>query len=247
MGAGKRALKPSARDGTSGVRPMAYTITISDAALRTTTLATLEAYVLGDGRPQRTNSARTKLETLGYLWGFSRKDSEGVKHFHVELMSLSISAERSPDSVTPNEQAVRLKSELMSRWAPHLTLIGDFHSHPYEDLADVRSNRGYDFSPSDEQTFLADDFLWEQADNEPVMMAMTVCRLSRVREKEASGQLRANVSTFDVGEFRFWLNAAVGFLSEGNARSWSGNRNSNLQLRLDARFYNYSRDRLVGP
>ena len=224
---------------------MNFTITISDAALRTITLATLEAYVLGDGRPRKTDSERTKLETLGYLWGFSREDSEGTIHFHIDLMSLSISAERSPDSVTPNEQAVRLKSELMDRWAPHLTLVGDFHSHPYGNLTEVRDISGFDFSDADETSFLADDFLWEQANGQPIMLAMTICKLARVHEKLAAENIRSNIATFDVGEFRFWLNAAVGFLDGSAARCCTGNRHSDVELRLDSRFYNYSRDRLV--
>lgn len=219
---------------------MKFTISLSDAARHTITLATLEAYVLGDGRPRR-----TKLETLGYLWGFSREDSKGTTHFHVDLMSLSISAKRSRNSVKPNDQAVRLKSELMDRWAPHLTLIGDFHSHPYENLAEVRDIRGFEFSDADEASFLDDDFLWERANDQPIMLAMTICKLARVHEKHAAETIRSNIAHFDVGEFRFWLNAAVGFLDASGSRRCTGNRPSNVKLRIDSRFYNYSRDRLV--
>ncbi len=208
------------------------------------TLASLEAYALGDGYRKR-----KRLETLGYLWGYRRQDTSKATHFHVDTMSLSISAERSPNSVSPNEKAVRLKSALMDRWAPHLTLVGDFHSHPYKDRKQVEEMKGYEFSDQDVKTFLEDDFLWGQSGDWPLMLAMTICRLNRVHEKQGAEQTRWNVGRFDVGEFRFWINCAAGFLlpQAGGppTRCWTGNARSSLELRLDTRFYNYSADRLL--
>ena len=161
-------------------------------------------------------------------------------------MSLSISAEREPDSVTPNPEALTLKHELMERWAPHLTLIGDFHSHSYKNLEEVKNIKGFEFSDGDEEDFLGNDYLWQVSDDQPVMMVMTICKMGKVHKKYFAESVRINVATFDVGEFRFWLNAGVGYLDDNGKRCWAGNSRSKVDLRLDAKFTNTSGDRLMG-
>lgn len=217
-----------------------YQVTLSDEVLRTITLATLEAYELGDGRK------KLGLETLGYIWGYSRLDmQEETRFFHVEMSSVSLSAKRATDSVTPDDFALGLKKELLKRWAPHLTILGDFHSHPYRNLNEVDNEQGFEFSDEDAAAFLDDDEIWEESGNCPVMLVMTVCRLQKVNEKYSAEVVRDNITRFDVGEFRFWVNAAVGYLDENNKRNWTGNKYSQLELNLDSKFYNFSSDRLL--
>jgi len=228
---------------------MKYEVTISESALRMMTLATLEAYALGDGRKRRSKN-EIAVETLGYLWGVKRVSLEGT-FIHVDMASMSISAKRSKDGVTPNKKAIQLKAALMDRWAPHLTLMGDFHSHPYANHKEVKKIQGFEFSNADEEAFLGDDFVWDSAEGMPIMIVMTVCKLSKVNESLSATFVRNNINSFDVGEYRFWLNVAIGYLKDETNdhtikknRQWTGNKHSSVELRLDSRFYNYSSDRL---
>jgi hypothetical protein len=56
-------------------------------------------------------------------------------------------------------------------------------------------------------------YLREGADNNPVMLVQTVCRLGRARAG-AGGCEGRNIFSLDVAESRFWLIVVVGFIDE---------------------------------
>lgn len=210
-----------------------FKVRLSDDVLESMAMAAIEAYCLGDGRRSRA----TQLETFGYVWG-SKKTSANETVFFLEKMSLSLSAQRTNGSVTPNGSAARLKNEVMSRWAPHRTMLGSFHTHPYQTLDEVKKVSGYEFSEPDFRIFQQDDFLWEQSGNNPVNFAMTICKLSRVRDSGWGEHLRPNIWQFDIGEFRLWLNVCVGCLDDDGNRGLTGNKRSAALLDLNSRFFN---------
>lgn len=217
---------------------MDYSVRISDEVLESMSLAAIEAYCLGDGNKKK----KDKLETLGYIWGFKRVEEDHTV-FYVSKISISISAVRSSDSVLPNPEALSLKNSLVKRWSPQLTLLGDFHTHPYDNLDDVTQVTGFNFSDADFSSFKEDDVIWEESNGQPLMLAMTICRLGRVRDSWAT-QPRNNVCSYSVGEFRFWLNSSVGFLDDNGDRDCTGNTRSPVFLDLNSRFFNMSGDRI---
>lgn len=217
---------------------MKFAVRVSDSFLDAMTLSAVEAYCMGDGRKGKSD----QLETFGYVWGF-KKETEGGSVFFLERLSLSLSAKRTSGSVTPNREAAKLKNEIVARWAPHLTMLGHFHSHPYRNFSEVKAIRGYDFSPDDFDLLRYDDFFWESSGNTPIMIAITVCKLDRVHDTLDLKYLRDNVCQYDVGEFRFWINISVGFLQDG-ARNVTGNTHSKAAWDLVPRFYNSYGDRV---
>jgi len=196
-------------------------------------MAAIEAYCLGDGR----RSGEKQLETFGYLWG-SKKYAAHETIFFLEKISLSLSARRTSGSVTPNRKAARLKNEVMMRWSPHTTMLGSFHTHPYESLEEVKLNSGFEFSDADFGCFQHDDFLWKESGDTPVNFAMTICKLSRVHESGFGEWRRPNLWQFDIGEFRLWLNVSVGSVDEYGNRCLTLNKKSVATLDLNARFFN---------
>ena len=211
---------------------MKYKVRVSPTLLETMTLAAIEAYCYGNLRKQK-NSA---VETLGYVWGY-RKRENGTSIFYLDRTSVSISAERQYHSVTPNLDAAKLKNEVMMRWSPHLTLMGDFHSHPYRNLTEVNSESGFNFSPEDLKELKTNDFVWEQSGDNPVILVITVCRLGRVRDS-VQDNFRNNTARFAVGDFQFWLNAAVGYLDGEEKRCVTGNTNSDVHLSVEGWYFN---------
>ncbi len=203
-------------------------------------LAAVEAYCLGDGR----RSGAAHLETLGYVWGFGRIEDE-LTVLYVTKLSMSLSARRTNNSVTPNLRAALLKNEVIRRWSPQLSLLGDFHTHPYEDLSQVQGCNGFEFSTADYASFAKDDLVWNESGNSPLMLAMTICKLNRVHTSIGGEQIRGNVWRFDVGEYRLWLNAAVGELDAQGNRVATGNKYSKVDLDLNSRFFNISGDRII--
>ncbi|MDP3603822.1 MAG: hypothetical protein Q8R85_21920 [Bosea sp. (in: a-proteobacteria)] len=217
---------------------MRYLIRIADDALESLALAAIEAYCLGDGQ----GSAFEQVETLGYLWGHRKFDPDLTTIFIVKA-SVSISAHRGDSYVIPHPQALLLKDNFVARWSPHLAFLGEFHSHPFDDVASVRQARGFEFSEQDVDSFVGDGPLWARSDNNPLMLAVTVCRLSHVRASWCS-QPRANVFSFSVGEFRFWLNARVGFADKNGDRYYTEERRSAVILDLNSRYFNLKKDRI---
>jgi hypothetical protein len=47
-----------------------FVVSLSERLVESVTLAALEAYVLGDGRPGRRH--RPAVETFGYVWGYGK-------------------------------------------------------------------------------------------------------------------------------------------------------------------------------
>lgn len=209
---------------------------LSDRFLESAVLAAVEAYCHGDGKN------RVEIETLGPVWGYRGRDHEGTEIIYLDRLAVSLSAERSTCSVTPVEEATRLMARVMDRLAPELTLLGDFHSHPYANRAEVQRCTGYDFSAADFECFLADDLLWDRNPAGPVMVVVTICRLGKVHDTDAR-PVRNNVWQFDLGEFRFWINVVAGYLKDGERRH-TGNTRSPVWLDLNSRFFNVSGDRV---
>jgi len=215
-----------------------FRVRVSSQFLEAVTLAAIEAYCYGDKPGRRWRP----VETLGYIWGFKKRDEQEIVLF-LDRMSISISSQRGRDSVDPNPEAAILKNEVMMRWSPHMMLLGDFHSHPYRTLSDVTAINGFEFSDRDFDAFLADDLIWRESGNNPVMLAITICRLGRVRENFGE-RVRSNVHRYKVGQFQFWINVSVGYLDAQGRRHHTGNSHSKAVLDLDQWLYNPASDRV---
>lgn len=212
-----------------------YRVRMSDRFLEAAIMGAIEAYCHGDG-------FQTEIETIGPIWGHRRLKGNDQIIF-LERLAVSLSADRETDSVTPKAEATALMAEVMERLAPELTLLGDFHSHPYKDRDEVSRNKGFEFSDGDFNAFLADNDLWERNPAGPVMMVITMCKLNRVHETGGK-MIRYNIWQFDLGQYRFWINVCIGYLDEHGRRQHSGNKRSSVWLDLDSRFFNLSGDRV---
>ena len=208
-------------------------------------LSATESFALGDGRKlprKRRDDEMPSVETYGFIYGFQRAlPSWGEDFIHFDRFHESISARRSSDEVTPDANAIWLKNSIIERWSPHLSLLGDFHTHPYGSRKEAECARGWEFSPGDKEAFLGDDDLWKLADDRPVMLVMAVAPIQNVHETEAKWLRNFDVWVFNVGQLRFWLAAAV-----GERRGDDRHLRNDVMLELDPRFYNESGGRLSG-
>lgn len=209
-------------------------VSIEDRALQAMVMAALESYVIGNGEKPVANG-RSPVENFGHLWGYHHRNRDGEHTYRVEVFDVSISAIRKRTSVKPNKNSACLKADFMRKWTPHLSLIGDFHTHPYESVEEVKSISGYEYSVGDRSALLHDDLLWEQSDEQPLMLIMTVCELQRIHLTAGKWE-RNNVYTFDVGQYRLWLTAAVGYLDENAERCVTDNKRSRVSLDIGGRY-----------
>lgn len=222
---------------------MEISVRISNEALEDMVLSASESFVLGDGadKPSRRKRQSKSVETYGYLWGFRRKSNdEQTEIVFIDKFSESLSARRKSTSVTPNKDAIWLKTSILERWSPHLAFIGDFHTHPYASRNEVESCNGWEFSETDISSFKKDTTLWKLSRNRPLMLVMTVAPIEKVHETIGEFDERKNVWMFNVGQLRFWLSIGTGY-REKNKRVWT---DEGIYLDLDPRFYNESGARL---
>jgi hypothetical protein len=201
-----------------------YRIRLTPSLVESMTLSTMEAYCIRQPRARRKGG----VETYGYVWG-TKKRTDDMTIFHLTKLSVSITAEGAYMSVIPNPMTGVLKSKVLRRMAPHLTLLGDFHSHPWATQKSMKRDVGFNFSPQDFVSFLEEDLFWETSDNNPVMLVQTVVRLTR-KGRRGSGWQRQNVFYFDIDDHRFWINAVVGYVDEHGNRQYTGNRTRSVVI-----------------
>jgi hypothetical protein len=194
-----------------------FHVKLGASLLESMTLATVEAFNFRGPR----SSQKCGVETYGYIWGSKKAYPDGQIAFFLDKLSVSLTAKRAALSVTPNRRAGRIKEELFKQLAPHQTLLADFHSHPYPSHKAMTQVLGFDFSERDFDDFLDDDFLWESADNTPIMLVQAVCRCQR--QGAQMRWQRRNIFHYDVGGYRFWVNAAVGYVDGKGKRQHTGN------------------------
>jgi hypothetical protein len=128
---------------------------VSDQALEDTLLGAWEAYFVPvPGKP-----GSRRREVYGVCFGSVKEEKrterrEGKQRalsIHIRRVALQLRARAGRSYIVPNrrseEEHLRMARELF----PHLELVGDFHSHPYASLDDLRGSRGWEYTPDDEE------------------------------------------------------------------------------------------------
>ena len=201
---------------------MTVEITISESALESMVLAACEAYEFGK------NNKLKAVETYAHLWGHRRKDN-GTEYIQVDRVNICVSAKVSSTSVELLRNVVALQDDIVKQWSPHLSLLGDFHTHPFETLRDLKDNKGFEFSSTDKKSFIKDDNLWELSDGAPISLVLAIAKLRKVKEGW-SWQINSHRWRFSVGQYRIYINAAIGNYNKEGKREFTY-RGINLDLR----------------
>ena len=215
---------------------MTIEVTISERALESMVLAACEAYSFGKG------DSPEAVETYAHLWGTRRCNPDGAtEYLYVDRVNMCVSAQVTNDQATVFTSVVALQDDIVKHWSPHVSLLGDFHTHPYDSRRETTANRGWDFSDCDIASFLSDDNLWERADGSPISLVMAVTELRRVHEGWATQQTDYRWR-FDIGQYQFYLSAAAGKGSGGKRRFIQ--RGGGVHLVLGHYFYNRAGNRV---
>lgn len=186
------------------------TIHVSDGALMHLLLAGMESYRVR----KRKNSL--PLETGGLLWGYVKDDETiGMDHITIEHVSTDTYAERTHYWNQLNDQTTKAKQELMAQRWPHLTMVGDFHTHPYRNYSRALRDKGWQFSKADYHSYEG----WESSEGWPgrVGVVLTIAELKRSDTSYAEPSVAEDhILYWQLGQYRFWLAAyAVDRLNGG--------------------------------
>jgi len=128
------------------------TIFVEDHVVPQLFTSAIEAYEFSHALPK--GKGRNKLETFGLLWGYSiqAKGNESAKII-ATMATVETSATRHTHWVAPDYDSLRMKKEFFGTYWPNIELVGSFHSHPYENLAEVNSVTGWRASDEDKGFF----------------------------------------------------------------------------------------------
>lgn len=169
-------------------------------------LAGMEAYKM------RKYRGRLPLETCGLLWGFAKDSIHGMDHVTVEHISTDTAAEREPDSNALNDRTTAIKRQIVQdRW-PNLSLLGDFHTHPYSSYSEVMDCNGWEFSKGDYEFFEDQNHNAESwAIDSRVSLVLTLAEIKRKTSSYIAGQVKSskhgNVLQWQQCDYRLWLSA----------------------------------------
>lgn len=121
----------------------------------------VETFLVSGGRGKR------YTETYGLCLGMRREDeftgspSRGLtleRVSHVTRCVPQMRALGTPTSVGPNEASNEATIAASESLFPHLDVLGDYHSHPYDSLAELKLHRGWELSEPDRSS----NFFWVQ-------------------------------------------------------------------------------------
>ena len=177
----------------------------------------------------RRRAGDTAVETGGELWGHTRVLPTGERLHYIELATVSVFAKRTPSSIADYAEEYRVKRAFMGKMRPELCLLGDFHTHPYDNLTKVKQEEGWRSSPNDRDFWRGADEHWASSANHPVFLVLALCPIQRVRGSEES-VFYNNIRRFDVANYRFWLNAVVGKIMKSGKRGVTRSTNSSVVL-----------------
>lgn len=180
-----------------------YTVRVSEEAVMQMILSGLEAYsVLHEGKKKR----QKRIETAGLLWGNEIQKEKKVL-YNITTVSIDTSAKRAAGSVTQNENALKIKKDIMDSFFPQHDFLGDFHTHPYHDYAKV-TKKSYAFSKDDINDIETNSEYWDEY-NYRVGLVLTIARMTNRKKHPENKVISNNTLQFTTGNYRMWLKAYV--------------------------------------
>ncbi len=130
------------------------TVSLDQRAVEDILLAAAETYAVKAG-----GSGKKYTEVYGLCFG-TRKDipPNGTPEFaqilNVNRIVTQIRARARASEVTPNDKSARVHRQVAEKFFRHLELLGDYHSHPFNDLSSLKGRRGWEYSTSDQAAIM---------------------------------------------------------------------------------------------
>ena len=189
-------------------------IHVSDSSLLHLLFAGMESYKVRRWGKTST-SKKGPAETSGLLWGYvvSREDMD---HVMVEQVSTDKHAKGTYFDSELNDDATEIKRQIVEERWPHLTMIGDFHTHPYKSYTEAKECGGWHASEGDIEWYEA-----KTREDWPgrISLILTIAELVRYNPEsyvEPSNVADHIIHWQQLERFRFWLAAYAVDESDGN-------------------------------
>lgn len=200
-----------------------YVVRISENALISLFLSAMEAYAVKHLNIK--SSSNTSLECIGSLFGHEVKMHSGETLYHIEFATVDTSAEQKRSEVTSSEMATRMKIDVFNSFWPHLTYMGEFHSHPSKSWHDPDRY----LSEYDKNDFITDKS-WLDI---PLRVAIVVAIASMEKAgTKACTMIQSNCVETTFGNLKVWLTAYCVYWDK-NKKSLNLTEDKDKQVILD--------------
>ncbi len=191
-----------------------YEVIFDEKAMDDILIAATEGYL----SPKKQGG--TYYETFGVCLGTmtniqnARSNTKSEKRIiHVSKCPPQISSQASYDRFKPMDESYAALEKVRKHSFPQFSIVGEFHSHPYDNLADLRDCRGRKNSEKD-----AKRWAWakKSGDYGDLHFALVVA-ITQLRKKRAVGMryLTDNHLCFNIEDLRVHL-SGTRILSSGN-------------------------------
>lgn len=202
-------------------------VLLDTIALHGMLISALEAY-LSPKKPRRKG-----YEVYGINLGMTRtvhhkKSRDGAcmtGYVSVTLSQPQLSADTEYGAVVPNARSLDAILKATTTLYPQYQAVGDFHSHPYDELNLLEENRGWDYTGSDEESnILLARIMFQLGQH---MLVAFVIAIARCNQRVNRGYYRGlrNAIQMSLGNCRVIVAA---YRSLGSGRLTK----SNIRLRL---------------
>jgi hypothetical protein len=178
---------------------------LDEKAIEDIVLVALEAYAV----PRR---GVTFTETYGICFGSTKTTEEKrlahgrhiIRHVDVDSVHIQLRAECYSNKVTYDLRSLETQMEVAKILFPQLDIVGDFHTHVYRTVKDLREARGWSFSSADEAVIPT----WAEPLREKgyrPRASLIVGVASGGKRILKPGRLRHNVIRFCVNKYHFYV------------------------------------------
>jgi hypothetical protein len=178
---------------------------LDEKAIEDIVLVALEAYAV----PRR---GVAFTETYGICFGSTKSTEEKrlahgkhmIRHIEVESVHIQLRAEGYSNKVTYDLRSLDAQMEVAKVLFPQLDIVGDFHTHPYKTVGELRKCRGWRYSRADEAVIP----MWVdplRAKGYHPRASLVVGIASGGKRISAPGRLKKNVIRFSVNKYHFYV------------------------------------------
>ena len=178
---------------------------LDEKAIEDIVLVALEAYAV----PRR---GVAFTETYGICFGSTKSTEEKrlahgkhmIRHIEVESVHIQLRAECYSNKVTYDLRSLESQMEVAKVLFPQLDIVGDFHTHPYKTVSELRKCSGWRFSGADEAVIPT----WVdplRAKGYHPRASLIVGIASGGKRITTPGRLKKNVIRFSVNKYHFYV------------------------------------------
>lgn len=140
---------PDVNSGVTAAREKVH-VHLESRALEDMLLAAAEGYKVPAGKGSR------YTEVFGLCFGSVRRkrlrSHQEELRVNVGRIATQMRAKASASEVTPSSKSLSAQLEIGEQFFPHLEVIGDYHTHPFRSLENLKENTGWEYSRQDERS-----------------------------------------------------------------------------------------------